>query len=61
MSIDCANCGEELNEIHDTTYANYTNDRVKNGQHTGDIYKCESCEALTIDDHLNGLVRIWSY
>ena len=62
MSIECANCGHEINsEPHDTTYANYTNDRVENGQHTGDIYKCEECEELTIDDFLNNIIRSWSY
>ena len=61
IKIKCANYGDELTEITDTTYANYTNDRVVKGQHTGDIYDCPVCEQSTINDLLNGEVRIWSY
>ena len=62
MSIECAHCGHEItSEPHDTTYANYTNYRVEKGQHTGDIYKCDECEGLTIDDFLDNVVRGWSY
>lgn len=59
--VNCCECGEELTEIHDTTYANYTSERTKQGQHTGDIYKCPECETCTIDDHLNCVVRPWNY
>lgn len=61
MSIKCCECGSELEEIVDTTYANYTNHRVNNGDHTGDIYDCEKCDCRIIDDKLNGCLRVWAY
>lgn len=61
MGIKCCECEEKLEEIIDTTYANYTNHRVNNGDHTGDIYYCEKCDLKIIDDSLNGCVRVWSY
>jgi Zn finger protein HypA/HybF involved in hydrogenase expression len=62
MTIACATCEHEIaDDPHDSTCANYTNDRVKSGELTGHIYKCPVCESNTIDDYLNGVVRQWHY
>ena len=58
--MECLECGKEL-EIHDTTYSNVTNARVKNGQHTGNIYKCEDCEKCFIENLITGRVENWNY
>lgn len=59
--INCAHCDAEVEGVHDTTYANYNSGRAVIGQHTGDIYKCEVCDELSIDDFLYGEIRQWSY
>lgn len=59
--VNCPNCGKELDDVVDTTYSNYKSDRAENGQHTGDIYSCDECEILVIDDFLNNVVREWDY
>jgi hypothetical protein len=58
---ECFNCEKELEEIHDTTYSNIDTKRCHAGQHTGDIYYCEDCEAYTIDDFLSGTQHQWCY
>lgn len=55
--MECLECGKELDR-HDTTYSNTGK---TNGQHTGDIYKCEDCELCFIDDFLTKQYRHWSY
>ncbi len=58
--INCPDCGKEL-EISDTTYSNINTKRAHEGEKTGDIYFCETCETHWIDDYLDGKVRPWSY
>lgn len=60
--MDCVYCGEEIiSEPTDTTYSNYNSHRTKMGQHTGNIYTCDACGGLVLDDLLNGVVREWKY
>jgi DNA-directed RNA polymerase subunit RPC12/RpoP len=59
--IECAHCDAEIEDVHDTTYANYNSGRAVNGQHTGNIYKCLECDELSIDDFLSGSVEAWGY
>ena len=61
MSVDCIHCGKELEEVHDTTYSNINTERAYKGQHTGNIYFCEDCELMTIDNFLSGRTEPWSY
>ncbi|WP_020208245.1 hypothetical protein [Gilvimarinus chinensis] len=62
MTIICVHCGHEIeSDPHDTTYSNIETARASVGQHTGDIYKCEGCEELTINDFLSGDQYAWTY
>ena len=38
MCLDCPECGELIEDIHDTTYSNITTSRCRAGEHTGNIY-----------------------
>ena len=58
MCLDCPECGELIEDIHDTTYSNVTTSRCRAGEHTGNIYKCES---VWIDNFLSGEIEPWSY
>ena len=58
--IQCPDCNKDLDR-HDTTYSNINTERAKVGQHTGDIYKCDDCEANYIDNFLTGQIEAWSY
>ena len=56
----CPDCENEMGEPSDTTYSNIKTKRAEIGQHTGDIYKCETCELCWIDDFLSGSeLRVW--
>jgi hypothetical protein len=59
--MQCHSCGKDLTDVEDTTTSNYSNYRVHAGELTGEIYFCDECECHTINDHLNGVVRPWSY
>lgn len=48
----CLDCDTEMEQI-DTTYSNINTSRCKNGQHTGNIYKCETCECSWLENFLN--------
>ena len=61
MSVVCIECGELVEEVHDTTYSNINTNRAYKGQHTSDIYYCDKCDTLMIDDFLSGEVEEWSY
>lgn len=61
MSINCTECGNWLEDVHDTTYSNMNTKRCYDGQHTGDIYRCEDCDVLWIDDFLTNTVHYWNY
>jgi len=56
----CEDCSTEMEQV-DTTYSNIKTDRCDIGQHTGDIYKCPTCEMLFIDNMLSGEVHSFSY
>jgi hypothetical protein len=58
--MECLECGKEMYH-HDTTYSNVTTSRCRNGEKTGDIYKCDECEQCYIDDYLSGTVHEWHY
>lgn len=59
--MDCPECGNEFEEVHDTLYSNITTQRCNAGDHTGDVYLCEKCEQLWVDDFLNGEFYEFSY
>lgn len=48
----CPDCDTEMEQI-DTTYSNINTSRCRNGQHTGNIYKCETCECSWLENFLN--------
>lgn len=58
--MDCKECGNEM-ELIDTTVSNIDTDRSKVGQHTGDIYKCEDCDIMILDNLLTGQIERWTY
>jgi hypothetical protein len=49
-----------MNQI-DTTYSNITTQRVKKGDHTGDVYECDGCEKMFIYNYINDKIDSWSY
>lgn len=61
MGIQCCNCDNELEEVHDTLYSNIDTSRCKDGDHTGDIYECKDCDILVVDDFLSSSVYQWFY
>ena len=61
MPVCCVDCGKELTELHDTTVSNVENERCYVGQLTGQIYYCEKCEIMTIDNLLDGTIEQWLY
>lgn len=58
--MKCPDCGQEM-ELIDTTYSNILTLRAAVGQHTGDIYWCNTCEEHYIDDFLSNSVHYWRY
>jgi len=51
--IICLYCGKDM-EMVDSTTSNIKTDRAHVGQHTGNIWFCEDCEAHFIEDFLAG-------
>ena len=58
--MKCPECGIKL-EICDTLYSNINTSRAKDGQHTGDVYRCKDCDQYFVDDFLSGTVHEWNY
>lgn len=50
--VFCPDCDTEMEQI-DTTYSNINTSRCRNGQHTGNIYRCETCECSWLENFLN--------
>jgi hypothetical protein len=50
--LTCPNCGTQLEQT-DTTFSNTNTERAREGQHTGNIYECESCECYWLENFLN--------
>ena len=48
----CPDCDTEMEQI-DTTYSNINTNRCRIGQHTGNVYKCETCECSWLENFLN--------
>ena len=61
MPVNCIECEQELTELHDTTESNIETERCYIGQLTGEIYHCEDCDVMTIDNFLDGTVEQWVY
>ncbi len=59
--MNCPDCGKDIEDKHDTTYSNINTERVKIGQHTGDIYWCDICEQNFIDCFITEKIRVWNY
>lgn len=59
--IICPECKTDIDDVHDTTYSNINTDRCNEGDHTGDIYRCDGCDSLWIDDFLTGTISGWRY
>lgn len=57
--LDCPECGRNMGERVDTTYSNVNTPRADKGEHTGDIFRCDSCEIRWIDDFLENTLRQW--
>lgn len=58
--MNCPECNINMEQI-DTTYSNVETNRCKKDQHTGDIYRCQKCSELYIDNILSGKLEPWSY
>lgn len=50
--LECPDCGGCM-EQNDTTYSNVNTSRARIGQHTGNIYFCETCENHWLENFLN--------
>jgi len=59
--MECPECNIEMGDPIDTTYSNITTKRASKGQHTGNIYKCESCQIFWLDDFLTKTVHTYHY
>ena len=58
--MECPECHVDMGDPVDTTYSNVCTSRAKVGQHTGDIYRCDGCELVWLDDFLTGgELRVW--
>ena len=53
-AVNCPDCGEDMGDVHDTTYSNVNTGRAQKGEHTGNIYWCQKCEQHWLDDFLDG-------
>ena len=58
--VKCPECNNIM-ELHDTLYSNITTERCKCGEHTGDVYKCEKCNILLVDNFLTGNLENYSF
>lgn len=56
--MTCPECGSEMVQV-DTTYSNINTARATVGQHTGDVYHCDCCEELYLDNFLSGQIEAW--
>jgi len=61
MGYNCPDCGKEIKEPHDETYANYNNGKVYAGQHTGNIYYCPDCQLHFIHILISDTIMYWDY
>ena len=50
--LECPDCGGCM-EQNDTTYSNINTSRARRGQHTGNIYFCETCKNHWLENFLN--------
>lgn len=58
--INCAHCKHYIHsERVFSTYANHTSYRAIAGEHTGDVYWCDKCGCLSINDFLDKAVRVY--
>jgi hypothetical protein len=57
----CFNCGEEIEDVHDTLFSNVNTERCRAGEHTGNVYLCDACDLYTVDCFLSGTERQWQY
>jgi len=59
--MNCPECEKEMEQI-DTTYSNVNTERAKKEQHTGNIYRCDDCDLLWLENLLNnGILEAWAY
>jgi hypothetical protein len=58
--IQCPECKNELKFL-EIVYSNYNSGRAVKGEHTGDVYRCDTCEETYLDDFLEGGLRNFSY
>ncbi len=58
--INCTDCNIEI-EKDDSAYSTVTTMRAYKGQHTGDIYFCESCQKYWIDNFLTRRIEPFYY
>jgi len=58
--MDCPECENEM-EFIEPVHSNYNSGRAVDGQHTGNVYKCETCDEVYLDDFLCGELYIWNY
>lgn len=61
LQPNCINCGYSDLELVDTLHSNVNTDRAKVGQLTGEVYRCENCEELQVDNFLTGKTEPFSY
>lgn len=57
----CPECNNDMEDPSDTTVSNMNSKRVKKGEQTGDIYKCNVCERFWLDNFLSGEIEPWNY
>ena len=48
-------------EFIEPVHSNYNSSRATKGQHTGDVYKCENCDEIYLDDFLCNELRVFNY
>lgn len=58
--MDCPVCNNEM-EFIEPVHSNYNSSRATKGQHTGDVYKCENCDEIYLDDFLCNELRVFNY
>lgn len=54
--MKCPKCKNEMRFIEET-HNNYATDRAIKGERTGDVYACDYCKKLYLDDFLSGELR----
>ncbi len=58
--MNCPVCGNKMRFIEET-HSNYATDRAIKGEHTGNVYRCDTCEKTYLDDFLSGELRRFGY